>query len=117
MQIGVPEIRSEDGQVTWSVPVRGLPNAPEQLWFTVPDEHAGLITELADPAVIGLTVPAMHAGEAMIVDGLVTDELAHNLTHGYQHILEAVIPDLRRVRLDVADLVPALDHSPGVGTG
>jgi hypothetical protein len=77
MQIGVPEISGDHGQVTWSVPVRGLPNAPKRLWFTVPDEHAGLITELADPAVIGLTVPAMHAGEAMNVDGSVTDELAH----------------------------------------
>lgn len=117
MRIGAPEISSADGQVTWSVSVRGLANAPDRLWFTIPDEHAGLVTELADPAVIGLTVPAMHAGEAMNVDGPVTDELAHNLTHGYQHILEAVIPDLRRVPLDLADPIRASEPALGVGTG
>lgn len=117
MRIGAPEINSEDGHVTWSVPVNGLPGAPERLWFRVPDEHAALVTELADPAVIGLTVPAMHAGEAMTVEGPVTDELAHNLTHGYQHVLEAVIPGLSRVPLEIAWPIPAVDPAAGVGTG
>ena len=117
MRIGAPEISSEDGHLTWSVSVRGLANAPDRLWFTIPEEHAALVTELADPALIGLLIPAMHAGDAVTVDGPVTDELAHNLTHGYQHILDVVIPDLRRVPLEIANPVPAADPAHGIGTG
>lgn len=117
MHIGPPEIRTKNGQITWSVAVHGLPDAPERLWFTIPQAHAGFVTELADPAVIGLTVPAMHAGEPVTVGGSVTDELAHNITHGYQRILEACIPGLRQVPLEIANLIPATDPAPGVGTG
>lgn len=117
MHIGPPKIGAEDGRLTWSVSVRRLANAPDRLWFTIPEEHAGLVTELADPALIGLLIPAMHAGETVTVDGSVTDELAHNLTHGYQHILDVVIPGLRRVPLEIANPVPAIDPAHGIGTG
>ncbi|WP_309105224.1 hypothetical protein [Microbacterium sp.] len=117
MHIGVPEMRAENGQITWSVAVDGLPDAPERLWFTLPEAHGGLLTERADPAVIGLIGPAMHAGESVTVAGSVTDELAHSMTHGYQHILEAVIPGLQRVPLEIAYPVPATNPAPGVGTG
>lgn len=117
MHIGAPEIRADGGQLTWSVPVRGPTDAPERLWFTLPEEYANLVTELADPAVIGLLIPAMYLGDPLHAEGPVTDELAHSLTHGYQHILEAVIPDLRRVPLEIARPVAATDPAPGVGTG
>lgn len=117
MHIGPPKIGAEDGRLTWSVSVRGLANAPDRLWFTIPEEHAGLVTELADPALIGLLIPAMHAGATVTVAGSVTDELAHSMTHGYQHILEAVIPGLQRVPLEIANPIPATDPAPGVGTG
>ena len=117
MHIGAPEVHTGGGRLTWSVSVRGPADAPERLWFALPEEHAGLVTELADPAVIGLLVPAMHLGEPLIAEGPVTDELVHAITHGYQHILEAVIPGLRRVPLQIASPVPARDPAPGVGTG
>ena len=117
MHIGAPEITADEGQLTWSVPVRGLADAPDRLWFTLPEAHAGMVTELADPAVIGLLIPAMHSGEPLSVDGSVTDELAHNLTHGYQHILQAVTSGLHRIPLEIANPVPATDPAPGVGTG
>lgn len=117
MHIGAPEIRAEDGWTTWSVAVHGLADAPERLWFTLPEAHAGLVTERADPALVALVVPAMHARAPMIVEGPVTDELAHSMTHGYQHILEAVIPGLQRVPVEIADPIPAADSAPGIGTG
>ena len=117
MHIGAPEIQTESGLLTWSVAVDGLPNTPERLWFALPHEYAELVTELADPAVIGLAAPAMHAGEAITVNGPVTDELAHQMTHGYAHILEAVIPGLTRVPLNIADAIPAMEAASGVGTG
>ena len=117
MHIGAPEIRVEDGQLTWSVPVCGLADVPERLWFRLPEAHASMVTELADPAVIGLLIPAMRTGEPLSVDGSVTDELAHNLTHGYQHILQAVTPGMQRIPLQIANPVPATDPARGCGTG
>ena len=116
MRIGAPELNTAGGEVTWSVRVEGLANAPERLWFALPDQYAGLVTELVDPAVIGLLVPAMHAGGPMDIRGRVTDELAHSIAYGYQHILEAAIPGLHRVPLELADPVPATDAAAGVGT-
>lgn len=95
MHIGTPEVTCAAGLLTWTVPVHGLQGAPDRLWFSVPEEHGGLVTDLADPAVIGLLIPAMHAGEPLEVEGQVTDELAHSL-NAYQHILQAVIPGVRR---------------------
>lgn len=117
MQIGIPELHTEEGLLTWSVAVHGPADAPERLWFRVPVAHAGLVTNLADPAVIGLMIPAMHSGESLSAEGPVTDELAHTITHGYQHILEAVIPGLQRVPLEVVNAVPAKEPASGVGTG
>lgn len=117
MRIGAPEVRTRAGLLSWSVPVHGLADAPDRLWFTIPEEHGALITGLADPAVIGLLVPAMRVGDPVIADGPVTDELAHSITHGYQHILETVIPGLRRVPLEIAHAVPGAEPARGVGTG
>lgn len=117
MRIGAPEISTENGLTTWSVEVRGLAGTPERLWFQVPEAHAGMLTDIADPALIGLLLPAMHSGESMIIDGVVTDELAHNLTHGYQHILEIVVPDLTQVAVEPRAALPASDPARGVGAG
>ena len=117
MRIGKPELDPGNGEITWSVDVHGLAEAPDRLWFRLPAQYADMVTGLADPAVIGLIVPAMHAGERIQADGAVTGELSHSLTHGYQHILEAVIPGLRRVALDTPFTVEAGDQAPGVATG
>ena len=117
MHVGIPELSFKHGHVTWSVDVRGLADSPDRLWFRLPEQHAGLITELADPAVIGLLVPAMHAAEPMRVEGPVTDELVHNLVHGYQHILEAVIRGLERVGIHAPNSVVAGNPAAGVATG
>lgn len=117
MHIGRPELRSENGDLTWSVTVRGLPGAPDRLWFKLPEKYGNLVTERSDPALIGLLVPAMHHGEPVAADGPVTDELLHSLTHGYQHILETVIPALTRVALEASGTVPANAPAGGVATG
>lgn len=116
MYIGVPETSVEGGLLKWSVPVRVPADAPDRLWFTVPIAHAGLVTERTDPAVIGLLVPAMHSADVLRVGGPVSDELAHSITHGYQHVLEAVIPRIRRVPLEIGNPVATTVLAPGVGT-
>lgn len=117
MHIAKPVLTRRDGKLTWSVAVKGLVGAPERLWFQLPEQHAELVTDLVDPAAIGLLIPAMHASEPMDVSGPMTDELAYNLTHGYQHILEIVIPGLSRIPIDTPNSVSADEPARGVGTG
>jgi hypothetical protein len=99
------------------VAVQGLADSPERLWFRIPERYAGLVTELAEPAVIALLLPAMQANQPIEVAGAVTDELAHNLTHGYQHVLKTMLAGLNFVALDVPNVVSSGDPAPGVGTG
>jgi hypothetical protein len=117
MHIARPVLTSEHGELTWSVSVEGLAGAPDHLWYRLPERHAELVTDLVDPAVIGLLIPAMHAAEPIDVGGPVTDELVHNLRHGYQHVLEIVVPGLSRIPLNTPITVPAGGPARGVGTG
>lgn len=117
MRIGTPALESAGGHTTWTVAVDGAAGTPDRLWYRLPDEHAGMLTERADPAVIGLLIPAMHSGDPMMIEGPVTHELVHNLTHGYQHILETVVPGLSRVALETSNFAAAGQPVSGVGTG
>ena len=72
---------------------------------------------LADPALIGLLVPAMRAGGQLTIDGPVTGELAHNLTHGCQYVLDRVIAGLSQVPIETTLTVPAGSPAGGVATG
>ena len=115
--IGVPEITVGDGEVTWSVPVSGFPESPDRLWFTLPAQYGDMVTPRADPALIGLLVPAMHAGGPLTIDGPVTDELAHFHRHEVQHIFHRVIGGLSRIPIETPHTVRAGLPAEGVATG
>lgn len=120
MHIGIPQIASSGGEVTWSVAVTGLSEAPDRLWFSVPERDAGMVTNLTDPAVIGLLVPAMHARAPITVGGPVTDELSHNIRHGYQQVLHKVIGgriELSPVAVETPNAVRVGQAARGVATG
>jgi hypothetical protein len=117
MRIGVPEVTVDGGEVTWSVAVSGLADAPDRLWFTLPADYADMVTERADPALIGLLVPAMRAGEPVTIDGPVTDELVFNLARGCQYVLDRVIAGLSQVPIEATRTVPAGSPAGGVATG
>lgn len=116
MRIGVPQITTNADEVTWSVSVSGLAGYPDELWFTLPALYAHMVTERADPALIGLLIPAMHAGEPVAIDGPVTDELAFNLTHGCQYVLDRVIAGLSKVPIETPRTVEAEAPAAGVAT-
>ena len=117
MRIGTPRITNHGDRVRWTATVDGPPELPEQLWFEVARSHEGLITDRADPAVIGLLIPAMQRGLPLEIDGPVTDELVHALTHGYQDVYSTVIPQLRMVAIDARTTLTAGPAAAGVATG
>ncbi|MBN1193180.1 MAG: hypothetical protein JXA36_05780 [Coriobacteriia bacterium] len=117
IRVGAPQLTTEGDEVLWSVSVSGLHGAPHDLWFRVPAVHASLLTELADPALIGLLVPAMYAGEAVTVEGVVTDELAYNVRREYEYLLDLVIPDLNVIPIQTPRVARAGVPASGVATG
>ncbi|WP_173921750.1 hypothetical protein [Agromyces sp. Marseille-P2726] len=117
MRIGPPKMTKSGDRIRWAVVVDGKSELPEQLWFEVSDSHEGLITERADPAVIGLLIPAMLHGESIEIDGQVTDELLHSLTHGYQQILATVLSRVREISIDAHSVLRPAPPAAGVATG
>lgn len=117
MRIGTPRITSHGDRVRWAAPLDGAPDLPEELWFDIASSHAGLVTDRSDPAVIGLLIPAMQRGLPIELEGPVTDELVHALTHGYQDVYSTVVPQLRIVPIEARTTVPAGPAASGVATG
>jgi hypothetical protein len=130
VHIGVPEVRTLDTEVEYSVRYslgRGArsPDGTEEtvgereasLRYRIPADYAEMVSARADAALLALLIPAMVAGGELYVEGPVTDELAFRIRHGYLDILQAVIPALRPVEVITPRLVSAGPSQPGVATG
>jgi len=93
---------------------------PEYLWYAVDKRYAPYVTvEKMDAFVVGLLVLAMRYNEEMEVDGAVSERLYHNLSNGYMHILQAVVPSLHIIKINPRSLDDGKSHQcvNGVGTG
>ena len=74
--VGTPNVTIRGAIARWSVPVDGPAPMPDSIWYEVPVEYVGMLTDTADPALIALTIPAMRLGVPLIVEGSVTEDLA-----------------------------------------
>ena len=90
---------------------------PDSLWYEVPEDYEALVTVSSDAALVGLLPVAMHQNQRLYVEGPVTDELHHNVTHGLMTILHGVFPDLGMIDVAALDPVPAGAPASGVATG
>lgn len=117
MQIGTPQVTSDGDAVKWKVAVSGVARLPQELWFKVPRAHGDMLARCADPALIALLIPAMQHSSSLEMDGPVTDELVHFIRHGYQQIMDRVIPGLKTIQIRASCEIPAPEGSLGVGTG
>jgi hypothetical protein len=96
---------------------RVLDDRDPSLWYRVPAEYEKMLSPRTDAALVALLIPAMVAGGELHVEGPVTDELVFRLGHGYQDVLQAVIPALRPVEVIAPQQVPAGPKETGVATG
>ena len=76
-----------------------------------------MLSPRTDAALVALLIPAMVAGGELHVEGPVSDELVFRLRHGYQDILQAVIPTLRPVEVIAPQQVPTGPKGAGVAAG
>ncbi len=74
MRIGIPELRELADRTEYRVAVEWSAGSAT-LWYAVEKEHAGLLTDLSDAALVGLLIPAMAAGEDIHLDGEVSERL------------------------------------------
>ncbi len=116
LRIGDPIVTRIGDVVRYEVSVDPGYPAPQRLWFEIAGA-AGMVSKRADAAILTLLIPAMTIGAALRTRAAVTAELAHQVRHGCQQVLQAVNPCLQLIDL-VTDLeVPAGPPEPGVLTG
>lgn len=115
LRIGTPSISFEGDLVRWGVPTTGT-DAPAELWFTVQADFGELLTERADPALVALTMAAMHRGMDIHVTGPVTDELVYSLRDTYQDLVSAT-SEVPKIAIKAEHLLPPAPRATGVATG
>ncbi len=87
-------------RVTWEIDSGRL--GGRQLWFATRNDHADLLSNRSDAALLALLVPAMQAGEDLVIDGEVSPRLLANLRGPVQTMLQQVMPSLRTIRIEAS---------------
>lgn len=82
-----------EGWTRLSARVEGLGKGPDTLWFDVENERAHLLTELADPFVLGTLFLALESGMGLQIHGRVSFQLLRNLEY-FQALWSAWMPNL-----------------------
>lgn len=85
-----------------------------RLRFSVPDAHAGHLAARSDAAMLALLVPAMQAGEDLLVRGPVSPRLLGNLNGPVQGMLLRVMPSLRTIRIEAEDARGPAEQAGGI---
>ena len=115
MRIGPPRIDRDELGTVYRVEVESQAG-PAELWFRVRDEHADLISDRADAALLALVLPAMAAGEDLHVEGRVAARLHHQLSGPFQAVMRHVVPSLRPIRIHATDIDTPGSRASGVAT-
>lgn len=110
-----PTIDVDGRRAVWTARIEH-PAMPESLWFSLPAQFAGMVSERLDAALLALTIPALRLQAPLHLHGTVTDELFHQHTE-LQHLFNLAGHGRRPVELHAAELSPVTERAPGVATG
>jgi hypothetical protein len=118
MRIHVPEVRRERDAVKIASLVE-RPGYTQRLWYSVPHCYEEYLRhDRLDPFVLGLLLLAMKDGEAIHVDGVMSERLFYNLTNHFMRLLRIVMPALHRIEVVPEQLDSATpEQGRGVATG
>jgi hypothetical protein len=71
------------------------------LWYSIPEKYSKYVTtEKLDGFLVGLLLLAMRLGEDIEVKGAVSEKLYFNLTHSYMNIMQIVMPNLKKIKIN-----------------
>lgn len=116
MEIGAPELLEVEGDVRYRTPVL-TDHSTTDLWYSVQEKYANLLSGRSDAALVGLLIPAMAAGDEIRISGTVSEVLHRNLSGPLQEILIQVVPGLKLIDIHAEQLTPSADKARGVATG
>ncbi|WP_340107006.1 hypothetical protein [Rhodohalobacter sp. 8-1] len=117
MIVSQPVIKgAANGKIRYTVNVDSE-NGVSSLWYEVDEPFGGFMSEQSDAALVALLIPAMNTGEDIHFKGTVSKRLYFNLNDRLQHILQIVMPWLKRIEIDCEGLTTAETSPGGVATG
>ncbi|NJL19687.1 MAG: hypothetical protein HC895_00865 [Leptolyngbyaceae cyanobacterium SM1_3_5] len=87
------------------------------LWYSVSSQFRDLISDRADAPLVALLIPAMARGEAIHVEGVISEKLYYNLSGLYQRILQSIIPSLHLIDIYPSEVQSSSQKALGVATG
>ena len=70
-----------------------------ELFYQLDTQYSELLTDTCDAALVGLLLPAMALGEDIHVDGVISEQLFHNLSIDYQFVAKTIIPHLNFIKI------------------
>jgi hypothetical protein len=109
--IGSPSISADTNVAKYEIGIN-----EDHLWYLIPKAFRGLLTDLADPAVLAVLYPAMLQGKAIHVSGPVSQKLFYNVSGPLQSALRSINPTLNLVHTSAERIVCPPSHG-GVATG
>jgi hypothetical protein len=91
-------------------------NETVELWFEVDKNFGDYILPSCDAAMVALLIPAMHAGEDMIIKGDISGKLHFNL-YRLQKTLQILIPSLKIIEIKAENLSEPQKQADLIATG
>lgn len=116
MNLGRPRRIERDGALEYRVGVEFSQGATE-LWFSVDERHADLVSDRADAALLAMLLPAMVLGEDLTVQGPVSEKLHYGLSGLLQTLMRHLVPELKPIRIHTSEIGPGAERAKGVATG
>lgn len=117
MIIKQPELIEKcDGLVRVQCPVETR-EGERLLWYELNARYKDYLTlDRLDAFVVGLILYAMKINEEIVVDGPISNKLAHNLKY-YMHVMKMFYPDLHVVPLRISKKEKPSSYPKGSGVG
>lgn len=113
MKIEKPVLKHKNGRIFHTAGVE-FKREQQELWFSIDECHADLLTDSCDAFLVSLLLPAMYEGEDIYVKGSVSEKLLYNLSGPLQAVLKVIMPSLSLIRIK-ADCV--ISHHSNIAKG
>ena len=110
------EVNEGPAGYTYRAQVLGLEGSPPELWYNVPSRFGHMLTDRADPVIVGLLIPAMRSGQDIVIRTTSSSELLAKLPQ-LQGLLVGILPCLQVIEVVADDPQPSVAVPSGVGAG